>query len=545
MKKSKIITISIILASLLLSMFVLFTPIPNSEDESVFNTKIAIEHIAEISREPHSVFDPVAHEDVRLYLKEQLEEYVGASNVTEYHYDSSEFEDSDGNPIEYDIDNLLAVIPGNSDTAILIVAHYDSRGHIGRTGELGNSYGAADDGYGLAVLLEIARLYGDRDLENTIYILMTDGEETGLFGASKAAEEPFMDNVGFVINIEARGVKGPAYMFETSVNNDKVIDFYKNADLEVSYSLATAVYTVMPNSTDFTEFLAVDKQGVNFAVLNGLFNYHTPYDNLTYINPSSIEHYGVQIIPMIEEFTTNEIYSDVEYFVGDSNQVFFTFLPGIFISYGEGFGTVLHILFFVVLLVFMGFVVYKKQTTITHILKALGISFGLIVVAVIDGSIVARIIAFISKVPYNLTYVRTSIGDIPSLLTLVCLFLGSLYLYNSFVKSKEMKIALIGVGAFINLLLAVVTGLVLSGASFLFLIPGFSGIILVAMMTVCRSNKVKKILVGIIIFINILIITPILYSLYLALTIGGLLALGAILVFYIFVLVPAITISNE
>ena len=222
MNKNRIVVVSILLLGIILSMFVLYTPVPNTELESEFNTKFAIEYIAEFAEKEHSVFDEENHEEVRLYLKDKLEEFLGAENVYEYDYDRSLFEDE----IEYDIKNLLGVIPGESDTAIMIVAHYDSRGHIGRTGELGNSFGAADDGYGIATMLEIARIYGDKDLENTIYILMTDGEETGLYGAAMAADEDFMDNVGFVINIEARGVDGPAYMFETSTDNAAVIDFY-------------------------------------------------------------------------------------------------------------------------------------------------------------------------------------------------------------------------------------------------------------------------------------------------------------------------------
>ncbi len=81
------------------------------------------------------------------------------------------------------------------------MAHYDSRGHVGRDGELGGSYGAADDGYGIATLLEIARIYGGEHFTNTIYIMATDGEETGLYGAMMASTESFVTHIGFVINI--------------------------------------------------------------------------------------------------------------------------------------------------------------------------------------------------------------------------------------------------------------------------------------------------------------------------------------------------------
>jgi len=534
--KRKITAVLILMIGLLISTFVLTTPIPNTEDDSMFNTKYALDHIAEISEMEHSVFDPEGHEEVKLYLKAQLEDYLGAENVTETVYTSDQFDTEE--PLEYDVTNLMGVIPGKSETAIMIVAHYDSRGHIGRTGELGNSYGAADDGYGIATMLEIARLFKDKNLENTIYLLMTDAEETGLYGASKAAEETFMDNVGFVINIEARGVRGPAYMFETSVDNDKVLDFYKNAEYPVSYSLATAVYTVMPNSTDFTEFLAEDKNGINFAVLNGLFYYHTPHDNYTNVNPSSIAHYGTQIVPLVEEFSMNEEYSDVNYFDANGNQIFFTVFPDVFISYSELTGTILHIL--VVLAAIGSFVLLLKRDDITFkkLATSYGMLFAIIIASVLLGYIVSKIVASISRVPFNVTYVRTSIGGVPTFVTLVVVAVVAGFAYMKYTTKSGLRTSLVLGGITINALLALLTGFALSGASFLFLIPALTGVILLALNMWCRVPRIKRIVLSLLLVLNLIVVLPILYSLYLALTVGGLLALCVILVFYLFVLVP-------
>ena len=538
MNKNNIIAISALLLGVFLSMFVLYTPMPNTEIEDEFNTTFATEYIAEISKEPHSVFDTEAHEDVRLYLKGKLEEFVGTENVYEMDYDRSlveVYEDND--PLEYDIRNLLGVIEGENETGVLIVGHYDSRGHIGRAGELGNSYGAADDGYALAFMLEVARLYGEKDLENSIYILMTDAEETGLYGAQMAAlDDDLMSKIGLVINIEARGVEGPVYMFETSTNNNKVIDFYKNAELPVTYSLATAVYTVMPNSTDFTEFLAQDKNGVNFAVLNGLYYYHTPHDNFVNINQSSIQHYGTQLLPLVEEFTMNEEYNDINYFDGDSDQIFFTLAPNILIAYNESVGNVLHIVFLLAAFAMTGYLFFKKEVTINKFGKSILIVFIAIFSSLLIGYTVARIVAFLSKVPFNLTYVRTSFGDIPSLITLLVIALGFGYLYIR--KSERIYKSIVMFGVILNLLLALITGFILSGASFLFLIPGASGLILLVVNEFSKRELVKQIVFSILLALNVVIVIPIIFSLYLALTIGGLLALGIILVFYLLVIIP-------
>jgi len=536
-KLTRVLTILSI--SVIISLFVLYTPVPNTEDEDIFNSKFAIEYLAEIAKEPHSVFDEDNHEEVRLYLKDKLEEFIGAENVTEMNYDRSlvELYNENSDDLTYDIHNLLGVIEGNSDTAILLVGHYDSRGNIGRTGELGNSYGAADDGYALAFLLEVARIYGEKNLENTIYILITDAEEMGLYGAQMAAlESDLMDNVGFVINIEARGVKGPVYMFETSLGNDKVIDFYKNAELPVSYSLATAVYTVMPNATDFTEFLAQDKNGVNFAVLNGLYYYHTPLDNYTNISQSSIEHYGVQIMPLVDEFVMNAEYCDVHYFEADSDQVFFTFLPNIFIAYNEVTGTIINIVSIIALFVLIGLLVKQKAVSIKQIGKAKFLIIASIFLVAVLGRLVGGAVAFLSKVPYNLTYVRTSFGDLPTLLTLLFIAVGLGFLYKKYLIENKREVII--AGAFINILLALLTGLVLSGASFLFIVPGISAVIVLALEMFCKTSLIKKICYGLVYSINVILIIPIIYSLYLALTIGGLLALTVILVFYLVILIP-------
>ncbi len=537
----RLITLVIICLSFLLSLFVLWTPTPVITDTG-FSAINAASYIKEISLAPHSVYDPEAHEEVRLYLKDKLEEFVGVANVTEYNYTAAEVGS------DYDIDNLLATIPGTSDTGILLVAHYDSRGHIGRMGELGGSYGAADDGYGLGTLLEIARLYGNRtDLENTIYILITDGEETGLYGAEMVAgETALMDKVGFVINIEARGIEGPAYMFETSKNNEKIIDFYKNADFPVSYSIATAVYTVMPNSTDFTEFLAVGKQGVNFAVLDSLYYYHTPRDNYTNINQSSIQHYGAQITPLVEEFATNSIYSDIHYFEGEQDQVFFNLFSNVFIAYTDTGATILHftaLLLFVLLFVFL---VLKKDVKPLKVLKQLGIIFGVIVVLAIVGIYVSKLFAFLGHTSWSITYVRMENAELPAYILMGLIVLGLLWLYKKYVvnKMKESSEFMLA-GIFLLLLFAIATGFILSGASFLFFVPALFGILSLGAKHLLKNKVLTLIVYGLTFLINILVLVPLVYSLFLALTIGGLVAFLVIIWFYLLVLAPTYFFSIE
>lgn len=517
MKKAyKKVSLMTLFVSLILSLFVLYTPTPSLQTNQ-FSAIRAAEHIEVISREPHSVFDEDAHEEVRLYIKDTLTSYLGAANVTEYNYTKEQLNAG----TDYGIKNILGVLPGQSDTGIMLVGHYDSRGHIGRYGELGRSYGAADDGYAIGTMLEIAYLLKDLNPINSVYFLFTDAEETGLYGAKMMAEETtIMDKVGFLINIEARGVSGPAYMFETSGNNDKVIQFYQESRLPVSYSLATAVYAVMPNYTDFTAFLAIEKQGINFAVLEGLNHYHTPLDNYLNINISSLQHYGSQIEPLVRTFISDAKYSHPNYFVATQNRVFFTLFADVFISYTETAGNIYHIitlLLFVALLVFLAI---KKNFCFKKVGKAsLHFFAGLFSMGLI-GYVYAQVMAFLGKTPFSLTYVRMDGSEIPTLLLMVGITYGLYVLFNKKYQDKAHVQAFLAFGIFFNLLLALLTGFTLSGASFLFFIPALLGVMALG-SSVLPNKYLRYGIYSFSLLIITLLVIPILYSFFLALTVGG------------------------
>lgn len=327
--------------------FLTIAPSEMSFDDAGYNSKNALEHLQVIADKPHSVTDYEAHEEVRQYILNVSKGFVGEENVRERNY----FTPSNKNPTdgidyvgadlveaneidcEYDIRNVLACLNGKSETGVLLVAHYDSRGNIKRYGELAKSYGAGDDGYGVATLLELMRYFSERKdaLENSVYFLFTDSEEPNMYGSlleSKNTE--LMNKVNLVINVEARGMNGAVYMFETSLKNNKVIKLFRKAESPVTYSVAPAVYSVMTNYTDFTNFLAAGKNGLNFSTLNDINDYHVPSDCYANVNTATVQHYGEQLLPIVEEYVSDAVYSDMNYFDGTHDAVFFNFLPEVF-----------------------------------------------------------------------------------------------------------------------------------------------------------------------------------------------------------------------
>ena len=122
-------------------------------------------------------------------------------------------------------------------------------------------------------------------------MLFTDAEEHELDGMRSAWEEnrELFNGVNLVVNIDARGVKGPALLFETSPGNEKVMDLYSCAERPQGLSLTTIVYRLLPNSSDFA-IVKDSIPGMNFAVIDNLKYYHTDLDNYSNISLKSVQH---------------------------------------------------------------------------------------------------------------------------------------------------------------------------------------------------------------------------------------------------------------
>jgi protein tyrosine phosphatase (PTP) superfamily phosphohydrolase (DUF442 family) len=93
-------------------------------------------------------------------------------------------------PREAEITNVLCTIPG-TDTSpdrgvYYVIAHLDSRASDIMDANI-DAPGANDDASGVAALLEIARMLSDQELDATVVLMATSGEEQGLIGARRHA----------------------------------------------------------------------------------------------------------------------------------------------------------------------------------------------------------------------------------------------------------------------------------------------------------------------------------------------------------------------
>lgn len=208
--------------------------------------------------------------------------------------------------------NIVASIGPAEGRHVLFVSHYDS---------VAAGPGASDDGVGVATMMEVASLLRSAPLARPITFLFNEGEETGLSGARAFLDgDPVAPLVDTLVNLESRGVEGPAIMFETSRPNGAAIDAFRDAvERPVANSLSTDFYRLIPNSTDVAVFEERPWTILNFAIIGDETRYHTADDRLERMDLRSLRHMGDQALALGRTFGTDaappqageRIYADV------------------------------------------------------------------------------------------------------------------------------------------------------------------------------------------------------------------------------------------
>ncbi|HKC01928.1 MAG TPA: M20/M25/M40 family metallo-hydrolase [Sphingomicrobium sp.] len=188
--------------------------------------------------------------------------------------------------------NVIAVIGPSTGKAVLLNAHYDS---------VPMGPGAGDDGIGVATLLDVASILRNQPPKRPVILLFNEGEELGLVGARAFLADPLSRNVDSLINLEARGVRGPANMFETNHPDAAPIATYANAvDRPVANSLGTDVYRLLPNYTDVNSFSERQWLTLNIAPIGNETRYHSAGDELAALDHRTLQHMGDQTLALAQ-----------------------------------------------------------------------------------------------------------------------------------------------------------------------------------------------------------------------------------------------------
>ncbi|MET8996406.1 M20/M25/M40 family metallo-hydrolase [Amycolatopsis sp. NPDC004169] len=257
-------------------------PRPSNAPAAGFSAIRAQAELAQLAEQPHPA-GSAANEQVRDRLVVRLTELGLRPSVQRAGA-------GDGGRTYGWVQNVSATLPGTARAGrVLLVAHYDSV-------EIGP--GATDDGVGVVTLLEIARALTSGPAPRAdVTFLFTDSEEAGLLGARAFTEaglagDPARD---VVLNLDARGTTGRTIMFETGPHSAALMPAVR-AGTPLATSLSREVYRLLPNDTDFTVFRGAAHTGLNFAMIDGSAPYHSELDDLSHVDPASLQDMGNTVL---------------------------------------------------------------------------------------------------------------------------------------------------------------------------------------------------------------------------------------------------------
>ena len=340
-----------------LSVLILPSPAPTTADPTEFSAERAMTSINRLADEPHSVLRREAHDRAR---DDVIGMFTDLGYTPTVHSDPM-FDLSD--PADKRIfdglsavqqatlkdaptDTIVVDVPGKSERTMALMAHYDSatveadeNGHQQITD--GTSLGAADDGYGVAAIVETLRALKaeGRQPENSLKIVITDAEEIGLVGARNEMRHHRADyeNVDLVLNLEARGTSGPALMFETSPNNSAVAGYFlSHVKQPATGSLLPSLYARMPNTTDMAALIPEGFTVLNIAAIGEAEHYHHSTDAPRYVDHSTLQHYGDQVLGLTRAWAFD---GQAPTLTADGDLHFFQLWRGMTVRYPAAVGT--------------------------------------------------------------------------------------------------------------------------------------------------------------------------------------------------------------
>ena len=208
----------------------------------------------------------------------------------------------------YSMSNLVVRISDGTDeskaNSLLLNAHLDSTLP---------SPGGADDGVGVAILLEALRVLTlpstGRRLYNSVVLLFNDGEESLQDASHLYITQHNQTNAGVkaVVNLEACGTSGPELLFQAT--SKEMIEAYSHVPHPFGTVLANDVFStgLILSDTDFRQFVEYgnDLTGLDMALVGNSYFYHTRKDVPAYLEPGATQHFGENTLAIIEHLCLN------------------------------------------------------------------------------------------------------------------------------------------------------------------------------------------------------------------------------------------------
>ena len=466
--------LSILIISL--TVYVSFNDlIPSSEkplDKYDFSIENALDHLRIISKKPHytgSEYHSVVRDYILNELKNMgLETEIQNQMVTRFCC------------VGTNTSNIIGTIKGSSNgKSLVLLTHYDSRHHA--------TFGASDAGSGVVTILERGRSFLSKNTIpiNDIHLVFTDAEEIGLLGAQAFVKNhSLVDNIGLVLNFEARGSGGPSYMLmETNGKNGVLISEFINAEpgFPAANSLMYSIYKMLPNDTDLTVFREqANINGFNFAFIGDHFDYHTSLDSFERLDRNTLIHQADYIMSMLNHFSKINL-SNLD---SENDYVYLNFpiLKMLHYPYSWIYPLLIFSIIFFLFIIYLGLAINKLSTQgILNGILALTISlFTCLSITIILWKTISYFNPDYADILHGFTYNGYYYITAFIFLNIFCLF--SIY-YRFFKNSSGLDLTIMPIGFW--LIINVLISIYLKGAAY-FIIP--VNLVLFSILLIYFSN---------------------------------------------------------
>jgi hypothetical protein len=199
--------------------------------------------------------------------------------------------------------NVIGRLPGTSAREIIVGAHIDSSSP--------EIPGANDDGSGVAIVLELARVAAQEPHDATLVFVAFCGEESGLIGSKSFVEQYPLENVALMIQLDMASDDCPLLLF-VDTKKSQTPAWLVSASLDAFHSLGyrnIRYPTFFQNinnaiggaSSDHAPFLEKGIPAIGFVtdIRNPI---HTPNDSLEFFEAAGLERSGRLVRELLEQY---------------------------------------------------------------------------------------------------------------------------------------------------------------------------------------------------------------------------------------------------
>ena len=200
------------------------------------------------------------------------------------------------NPIEY-IDvvgkNIIASYNGDGGDftpLFVLTAHYD---HVGQDANGKYFAGALDNASGTALASSIAKTLVAAKFKGDFAVILSDGEESGLYGAFAFIKDPTFNISGIpMINIDLVGASGDLPI-TLEYSNDQVVPFVKTVAKFLGNAGISTEQRKSDSGSDFVAYSLIG--GLSVSLTEYRYIYHTFADTSKELSSSELTRLGKAI----------------------------------------------------------------------------------------------------------------------------------------------------------------------------------------------------------------------------------------------------------